>query len=126
MIAKTLEELQVYQLALDIAAEIIAILKRPAFARDVELKNQLDEASQRIPPVIGEGFGQQSDRHFASYSYRARGSANEVRAHLAVAQQKNYITAKECADLCARYVIVGKMLTRPIQHLRRENRRLRG
>jgi four helix bundle protein len=126
MRAKTLEELQVYQHSIDAAAAISAIVNRPALRRDIELRDQLDRSSSRVPPLISEGFGQGTDRHFASYLYRARGSCNEVRTHLTIARNKKYIDATECAEHAERYVAIGKMLTRLLQHLRRENRKWRG
>jgi four helix bundle protein len=126
MRARTLEELQVYEQSIEAAGGIIAILERPALRRDFELRDQLDRSSSRVGPLIGEGFGQQTDRHFASYLYRARGSCNEVRAHLAVAKKKKYIDAAECEEHSKVYEVIGKRLTRLIQHLRRENRKSRG
>jgi len=125
MRAKTLEELQVYQRSLDAATAISAILAKPAVRRDSELRDQLDRSAGRVPPLISEGFGQQTDRHFASYLFRARGSCNEVRTHLTIARNKRYIDATECSEHCERYVVIGKMLTRLIQHLRKENRKWR-
>jgi four helix bundle protein len=126
MRATTLEELEVYKHSLEAAGAIFAILERPAVRRDFELRDQLDRSSSRVGPLIGEGFGQQTDRHFATYLYRARGSCNEVRAHLAVARKKKYIDSAECEEHSKRYEVIGKMLTRLIHHLRRENRKWRG
>jgi four helix bundle protein len=126
MVAKTLEELQVYTRAKRAARAVTALLERPAFRRDVELWDQLKRSSDRVAPLIAEGFGQQTDRHFASYLYRARGSCNETRAHVELARDKRFVTEAECTSLCAEYVVIGKMLTRLIQHLRRDNRRCRG
>jgi len=124
--AKTLEELAVYRYAVDAGDEVSAILGRPCFRRDLGLMDQLNRAASRVGPLISEGFGQQTDRHFASFLYRARGTCNEVRTHLAKAARLRFITPEECDALCDRYVIVGKMLTKLIQHLRRENRPFRG
>jgi four helix bundle protein len=126
MRASSLDELEVYKHSLDAAGAIFAILERPALRRDFELHGQLDRSSSRVGPLISEGFGQGTDRHFASYLHRARGSCNEVVAHLAVAKKKRYINAAECAEHSRRYEVLGKMLTRFIQYLRRENRKDRG
>jgi four helix bundle protein len=126
MHAQNLEELHVFQRSLDAADAISALLKRPGFPRDLGLRDQLSESSSSIPSHIGEGFGQKTDRHFAHYLYIARGSCNEVRAHLSVAKGRGYITASECTELCARYVVIGKQLTKLARHLRCENRTQRG
>jgi hypothetical protein len=49
-----------------------------------------------------------------------------MRAHLTVAKGRDYITDAEWKDLCGRYVVIGKRLTRLMQHLHRENRLHRG
>jgi len=126
MVARTLEELQIHQLSAAIGDEVSAILERPAFRREPKLKDQLDRSSSCIAPLIAEGFGQQTDRHFAHFLYRARGSCNETRSHLAKAVVKRCISKEECEALSERYVVIGKMITRFIQHLRKENRRWRG
>src|SRR5262245_31211965 len=126
MIARSLEELQIFQLAVDAADAITATLDRPAFHQDKRLKDQLRDASGNIPAHIAEGFGQKSDRHSASYLCIARGSCNEVRSHLQLAKSRKYITADECRKLSERYVHIGKGSTRLIQRLRREDRSERG
>jgi four helix bundle protein len=126
MIIKSLEDLQIFQDALAAADAVSAILRRGCFREDGELRDQLAEASDRIPSNMSEGFGQGTDRHFAHFLGIARGSANEIQAHLKVAKGREYITESECLDLCSRYTLIGKRTTRLIQHLRREHRKERG
>ena len=91
MRASCVEELQVYQKALIAANAISAITTRFERAGDWELQRQLRAASGRVPAHIAEGFGQKTDRHFAYYLYIARGTTKEIRAHLSVAQLRQYI-----------------------------------
>ena len=79
-----------------------------------------------MPANIAEGFGQQSDRHFAKYLYIARGSSNEVRAHLFVSHDRKYLTAPELRELSDKYEEIAKMLTGLIKYLRKSNRKHRG
>jgi four helix bundle protein len=124
--AKSLEELEVFQRALDAADAISAILTRDCFRRDLACRDQLSQASSRIPSHIGEGFGQKTDRHFAHYLYIARGSCNEVRSELTVAKGRGYVTTAEWKELSARYIVIGKQITNLAKHLQRENRLQRG
>jgi four helix bundle protein len=126
MIAKNLEELQVHQQALDAAGAVSAILDRPALRRYRKLREQIADCSARIPALISEGFGQKTDRHCAHFQAIARGSCNEIRSHLAVAVRRNCISIEEAEALSSRYVVIGKRLTKWIQHLERENRTRRG
>jgi four helix bundle protein len=126
MIAKSLEDLRVHQQALEAADIVAPILERPAFRRQPKLHGQIRDCSARIPALISEGFGKKTDRHCAHFQSLARGEANEIRSHLEVARGRRCITVEECASRCARYVSIGKQLTRWIQHLDREDRKHRG
>ena len=126
MCAKCVEELLVYQKALDAADEISAILKRDSFRRDPKLRDQLGASSDSVASLISEGFAQQTDRHFAHYLYRSRGSSSETRTHLRVAFGREHITQQELDELCGRYNEIERMLTGLIEHLQREDRKVRG
>ena len=124
--ATSLDDLQVYQQAKLAADAVSAVLVRRCFQQDQKLRDQINDALVKIAPNIAEGFGQKTDRHCAHFQYIARGSCNEIQAHLAAALGRGYITAEENAALAERYVVVGKRLTRWIQHLNREDRKQRG
>jgi len=126
MCAKCVEELLVYQKALDASDDVSAILSRRALAKDARLRNQLAASSERVPSSISEGFAQSTDRHFASYLYRARGSSSETRTQLRVAWKRRYITDSELKQFQQKYNEIERMLTGLIQHLLREDRQQRG
>ena len=126
MVIKDVQDLLVYRKALEAALAVSAILRRSALCDDFELGKQLGTSSARVPVNIAEGFGQKTDRHFAQYLYIARGSANEVCAHLAIAQGRGDVSAEESSQLSARYVEIARMLTGLIKHLRKEDRKQRG
>ena len=126
MVIKSLDELQMYQLALLAADAVSAILERPALARDHDLRKQIASCSARIPTQIAEGFGQRTDRHCAHFQSIARGSCNEMCAHLSVASGRGYVTRDEQTAMTERYERIGKGLTRWIQYLEREDRERRG
>jgi four helix bundle protein len=126
MVAKCVEELQVYQKALTAADAVSAILKRPSFRTDPKLRDQLAHSSDAVPSLIADGFPQSTDRFFAQYLYRAKGESGETRTHLRIAWGREYITDSELAESSDRYNEIEKMLTGLIRHLERENRRHRG
>jgi four helix bundle protein len=126
MVAKCLEELQVYQKAMAAAHEVSAILKRPPFIRDHRLWDQLADSSDAVPSLISDGFPQSTDRFFAQFLYRAKGESAETRTHLRVARGRDYLSETELLQLCERYDEIERMLTGLIRHLERENRRHRG
>ena len=124
--ARNLSEIQVYRHAQAASVAVSALLKRPAFSRDINLKDQLSRSSSRVGPLIAEGFGQLTDRHLAAYLGRARGSVLETIAHLAKAQNEQFISDAECSQLAEKYDHIGRMLTRWINHLKESDWNDRG
>ena len=126
MVARTLDELLVYRKAAFACDAISALLERPRVRADYDLRVQLAAASSAVPANIAEGFGQQSDRQFVRYLFIARGSAHEVRSHIAVARGRQHLTDTEATDLSAKYEEIARMLTGLIKYLRVSDRKLRG
>jgi four helix bundle protein len=118
MKAKNLDDVVVYQKAMDSADAVSALLERPIFCKDFNLKKQLSEASECVGPLIAEGFGQTTDRHLATYLGRARGSSLEMLAHLRKALRKRFITKDEFAEFPTKYMEISKMLTSWMKYLR--------
>src|SRR5437899_3084281 len=108
MVITCLEDLQVYQRAHDAADAIYAILERPGWRRERKLREQMSECSDKIPSNISEGFGQGTDKHCAHFQRIARGSANEMCAHLRRARRKKLVSDDECRELSATYETLGK------------------
>ena len=121
MKAKTLEELLVYQKALQGIEAVSALLEKPTLRRDFKLHDQLSDSSGAIPGHIGEGYGQLTDRHFAHYLGIARGSALETRGHLAAALEKKYISKAEELLVSGIYKDLADMLGAFIAYLRRSD-----
>ncbi|MSO30263.1 MAG: four helix bundle protein [Acidobacteria bacterium] len=126
MIAGNLQELRVYQKAVVAADAVSALLKRPAFSKDFNLKDQLSRSSSRVAPLIAEGYGQLTDRHVAVYLGRARGSVLETVEHLRKAYREGYLTATEHTSVTEMYDHIGRMLTCWIHYLRESDWKDRG
>ncbi len=103
MCAKCVEELQVYQKALDAADAVSAILKRSCFQSDRKLRDQLADSSDAVPALIADGFPQSTDRFFAQFLYRSKGESSETRTHLRIAKGRDYLAETEYVELCDRY-----------------------
>jgi four helix bundle protein len=126
MKAKNLSDVLVYRKAIEAANEVSAFLKRPAFRKDLDLKDQLSRSSSRVAALIAEGFGQVTDRQTADYYKRARGSAYESHTHLITAKGREYIDEGELQQAGGKYIEIAKMLTPWINYLQRCNWRQRG
>jgi four helix bundle protein len=92
------------------------MLARPAFGRDPRLRTQLGSASERVASAIAEGFEQSTDRHFAQYCYRAKGSCREIRTQLSIARDRGYVTEDERQKLDLLHEEIAKMLSGLIRH----------
>ncbi len=125
MHANNLQELLVYQKALAASALISSLIQRPSFNRDFKLREQLGSSAERCVSSISEGFEQSTDRFFAQYCYRAKGSASEIRTQLIIAVQRSHLTDAERLPLDRAYEEVSKMLNGLIGHLETENRKQR-
>jgi four helix bundle protein len=123
--AKCVEELDVYQKAMEASAEVSKIIQRDSFKHDLRLREQLGSSSERVASLISEGFEQSTDRHFAQYCYRSKGSSRETRTQLLVAVQRSHITKAEQVRICNMYEEIAKMLTGLIRHLETEDRKHR-
>ena len=93
--AKKLEELPVYQHALEFCASIDAILERPALRRNRKLWDQISDANDSILSNMKEGFEPSSDDAFANMLTFAKGSCAEVVVRMFRAHRKGYLTAEE-------------------------------
>jgi four helix bundle protein len=117
MRVKTLEELQVWQRARKLVVEVSAIAAGGGFGRDPELRSQLTGAADSVLANVGEGYGQATDRAFARYLYIARGSANEVRAHLAAAAARGCVESVAVARVEQEATEIAKMISGLIRYL---------
>ena len=115
--AKTIDELPVYQKALEFSAAISAILERPEWGKQRKLYEQIDDANDSIASNMAEGFEQSTDDHFAKYLYTAKGSVAEVLGRLAAAHRKKCITTQELQSCRTMGTELGKMLGGFIKYL---------
>ena len=90
------------------------------------LRGQLQEAVDPVVANIAEGFEQPTDRAFAAFLFHAKASAGEVRARLALAHRRKYISEVEARRAAELGQEVCRMLTGLIKYLLRSNRPTRG
>ena len=125
MNANTLEELLVYEKAVQAAAAVAPILERRSLNRDPRLRDQLASASERVVSAIAEGFEMSTDKHFAAYLYRAKGSSRELRSQLVIAVQRQHVSEDERVRISSQYEEVSRMLDALIGYLENSNRKNR-
>ncbi len=120
-----LEDLQVWQRAVKLAAAVSAITRTGNLAKDERLRRQIDGAAESVLANVAEGYGQASDRAFAGYLFISRGSANELRAHLQVAVARGYLLDTARVAIDRELEEIARMLTGLTRYLLRSDRKHR-
>ena len=115
---KRFEELVVYQRTRALVKEVYALTRRPAFAKDWDLADQIRRAAVSIMSNIAEGFERGSNVEFVQFLYIAKGSCGEVRAQLTVAMDQGYVTEAECERLSDTCRVISGMLSSFINYLK--------
>ena len=95
--AKSLEDLQVWQLATQLRDRLVGAVTPSGAALDLDLKDQMVRAARSTAANIAEGFGHFEPRQFARYLRIARGSAMETKNH--IHECKRLFTPQESAEL---------------------------
>ena len=124
--AQTLDDLLIWKKALEFWEAVNALLDRPGFGKNRDLRDQIRDAIDSVPSNIAEGFEQPTDRAFARYLYHAKASAAEARARLFIAIRRGYISEEDyrCATELGNEL--GRMLAGFINYLYRSDRKQRG
>lgn len=113
------EDLEVWQQARALAANIYALTKTGEFSKDFGLRDQIRRAAVSIVSNIAEGFGRSSNAEFCRFLEIASGSASEVQAQLYIALDLGYLTAEQFGEVFSDVKRIGQMLTKLMQYLRR-------
>lgn len=95
----SLEDLKVYQLAMEIGEDIWNIVhKWDDFSKDT-IGKQIVRAADSIAANISEGNGRYHYKENIRFCYIARGSLSETKTWLTKATQRNLISVAECQQI---------------------------
>jgi four helix bundle protein len=92
------EDLVAWKLARNLRMLICVLVKKLPIEERFALNSQIRRAAQSIGANIAEGFGRYSYQENIQFCRLARGSAYEVRDHLATASDAKYISEAEYAE----------------------------
>jgi four helix bundle protein len=106
--AKKIDDLPVFQKALEFWSAVNTILDRPSLRRNRDLWNQISNANDSITSNMREGFEQTSDDSFANFLVYAKGSVAEVVTRLQAATGKRLLSEQEFKER----VLAGESLAR--------------
>ncbi len=88
------EDLQSWQKARQLANAVYDLTRRPTFAKDFQLRDQIRDAAGSAMHNIAEGFDSGMRAEFVRFLKIARRSASEVQSELYLALDQKYITAE--------------------------------
>jgi len=89
------EDIEAWQLARELTRKVYELTEKPKFARDFDLKRQIQEAAGSSMHNIAEGFDSETNPEFVRFLRYAKRSCTEVQSELYVALDQQYITDAE-------------------------------
>jgi four helix bundle protein len=105
------EDIIAWQKARTLTRDVYAASKIGSFAKDFGLKDQIQRSSVSTMSNIAEGFEQGGDREFIQFLSNSKGSCGEVRSHLYVAFDQEYITQNTFDELYAKSNEVNRLIS---------------
>lgn len=104
------EDIVAWQRARELTREVYGSSKTGAFARDFGLRDQIQRASVSTMANIAEGFERGGDKEFIQFLSTSKGSCGEVKSHLYVALDQQYVTSDRFKALYQRADEVSRLV----------------
>lgn len=115
MKVKTYEELEVWQVAMQLAEKAYVLQKQLPKEEVYGLGDQIRRAAVSVPSNIAEDFGRDSTADFIHFLYIARGSLFETRTQLELAKRLGYLQVSN--EITATMDAVARLLNGLIRSL---------
>jgi four helix bundle protein len=117
------EDIVAWQKARELTREIYAHAKIGPFAKDFGLREQIQRASVSIMGNVAEGFDRGGDKEFIQFLSISKGSCGEVKSHLYVALDQQYVNSTQFDRLYNSADEVGRLLAGFMTYLKQSNLR---
>jgi four helix bundle protein len=117
------EDILAWQKARELTREIYAHTRTGSFAKDFGLRDQIQRASVSIMGNIAEGFDRGGDKEFIQFLSISKGSCGEVKSHLYVALDQQYINSTQFNELYNSADEVGRLLAGFMAYLKQSDLR---
>lgn len=88
---KSIEEIDVWNEAVELAVDIYRITSLDAFSHDFSLKDQLRRSALSISSNIAEGYERETTKEFIRFLYIAKGSCGELRSQIYVSYKIGFL-----------------------------------
>jgi four helix bundle protein len=110
MTIKSHRDLEVWQLALDLAVDVYRLTRAMLKSEEHRLSAQMIRASASIPANLAEGNSRGTRKDYAHFASIARGSTAELETFLIMVDRLDIAPKAEVARLIGRTEQVGRML----------------
>jgi len=110
-------ELLVWQIGMDLVAEIYQLTKLLPNDEVYALSNQMRRAAVSIPSNIAEGQQRKSSKEFIQFLSISRGSLAEVETQLLICVRLEYLTNDQIEEPLSMCKKLGKMLNSLIEKI---------
>ena len=104
------EDIVAWQKARELTRKVYAHSKTGVFAKDFGLRDQIQRASVSIMGNVAEGYDRGGDKEFIQFLSVSKGSCGEVKSHLYVALDQQYINSPQFNQLYNSADEVGRLL----------------
>jgi four helix bundle protein len=112
------EDLDCWKEARILVRKIYDATREGSFKKDMRLTGQIQAAATSCMANIAEGFIRRSDKEFIQFLYISMSSSAEVRSHLYVALDQQYISQKQFDEIYDLADKTGRMISNLIKYLR--------
>jgi four helix bundle protein len=110
MAVTSYKELETWQVAMRLVAEVYRVTKEFPKEEVYGLTNQLRRAAVSVPSNIAEGEGRDSTKEFLHHLSIARGSLYETETQLLIAKQLDYLKQSDADSISATIAGVGRLI----------------
>ena len=117
------EDILAWQKARELTREVYAHSKTGAFGKDFGLRDQIQRASVSIMGNVAEGYDRGGDKEFIQFLSVSKGSCGEVKSHLYVALDQQYINSTQFNQLYNSADEVGRLLGGFMAYLKQSDMR---
>lgn len=115
------KNLDVWNLAIELVAEVYKITKLLPQEERYNLVNQMKRAAISIPSNIAEGAARNTKKEFINFLHISQGSLSELDTHLEITKRLKYLSEEKLCDINKMMERTDKMLTGLIKFQRSAN-----